>query len=70
MLATTGFSHRRRAEQNCRRRCQHGGGGAGTVNPRQTADAQSMAVAGRTISEILVADLDQLEAEIIEWVDI
>ena len=28
-----------------------------------------MAVAGRTISETM-ADLDQLEAEIIEWVDI
>ena len=43
-------------------------------HPLITGDLQStahagMAVAGRTISET-TADLDQLEAEIIEWVDI
>ena len=43
-------------------------------HPLITGDLQStahagMAVAGRTISET-AADLDQLEAEIIEWVDI
>jgi uncharacterized cysteine cluster protein YcgN (CxxCxxCC family) len=43
-------------------------------HPLITGDRQStahagMAVAGRTISET-TADLDQLEAEIIEWVDI
>ena len=43
-------------------------------HPLITGDSQStasarMAVAGRTISETAV-DLDQLEAEIIEWVDI
>ncbi len=39
-----------------------------TGDPQSTANA-SMAVIGRTISET-TADLDQLEAEIIEWVDI
>ena len=39
-----------------------------TGDPQSTAHAR-MAVAGRTISETM-ADLDQLEAEIIEWVDI
>ena len=39
-----------------------------TGDPQSTATAR-MAVAGRTISET-AADLDQLEAEIIEWVDI
>jgi uncharacterized cysteine cluster protein YcgN (CxxCxxCC family) len=39
-----------------------------TGDPQSTANAH-MAVAGRTISETTV-DLDQLEAEIIEWVDI
>jgi hypothetical protein len=36
---------------------------------RQSTAHAGMAVAGRTISET-TADLDQLEAEIIEWVDI
>ena len=39
-----------------------------TGDPQSTANAR-MTVAGRTISETAV-DLDQLEAEIIEWVDI
>ena len=39
-----------------------------TGDPQSTANA-CMAVSGRTISET-AADLDQLEAEIIEWVDI
>ena len=39
-----------------------------TGDPQSTANTH-MAVAGRTISET-AADLDQLEAEIIEWVDI
>ena len=39
-----------------------------TGDPQSTAHAR-MAVAGRTISEA-TANLDQLEAEIIEWVDI
>ncbi len=39
-----------------------------TGDPRSTANAR-MAVAGRTISET-AADLDQLEREIINWVDI
>ena len=39
-----------------------------TGDPRSTANA-GMAVAGRTISET-AADLDQLEGEIIDWVDI
>ena len=39
-----------------------------TGDPQSTAHAR-MAVAGRTISET-AANLDQLEAEIIEWVDI
>ena len=39
-----------------------------TGDPQSTANA-SMAVIGRTISETTI-DLDQLEAEIIEWVDI
>ena len=39
-----------------------------TGDPQSTANAR-IAVAGRTISET-AADLDQLEAEIIEWVDI
>ena len=39
-----------------------------TGDPRSTANAR-MAVMGKTISET-AADLDQLEDEIIEWVDI
>ena len=44
------------------------GGTLITGDPQSTANAR-MTVAGRTISETAV-DLDQLEAEIIEWVDI